>query len=352
MKTRNKLATLLATAALSLSTSASFAQPAVEESNPTGEGLPNPMPNRATDWAKRPPQVKAWGAVFGALPGPGGRLYVAHRCFENSCRNRAEPPVIVFDKTGQAVEAWGVGEFAFPHGFFIDRKGAIWFTDAAGAGTTTGGAGGGQGNQVLKYDSHGKRLMVLGKAGVAGNPEDGLFTQPTAVITNRRGEIFVAEGHDGNLANRISEFTAEGKFIKTIVTGGGAVGQVSIPHCLAFDSRERLFVCDRGNNRIQVFDQDGKPLAVWKQWGRPSGILMTANDRLYVTDSESGGSRNPGWKKGIRIGDARAGRVTGFIPDVEATVDGPAGAEGLGLYNGALFGAVVRRRELEVFTPK
>jgi len=351
MKTKNKLATLLATAALALLTSASFAQPGGEEPNPTGEGLPNPMPNRTTDWAKLPPQVTAWGAVIGALPGPGGRLYVAHRCFENSCRNRPEPPVIVFDKTGQAVDAWGVGEFVFPHGFFIDREGAIWMTDAGGIGRTSGGEGGGQGNQVFKYDRHGKRLMTLGRAGVAGNPEDGLFTQPTAAITNRKGEIFIAEGHDANLANRISKFTADGKFIKTIVTGGAAVGQVITPHCLAFDSRERLFVCDRMNNRIQVFDQDGKPLAVWKQWGRPSGIFITANDTLYVTDSESGGNRNPGWRKGIWIGDARTGRVTGFIPDPQADAEDPAGAEGLGLYNGALFGAVVRRRELEVFTP-
>jgi DNA-binding beta-propeller fold protein YncE len=192
--------------------------------------------------------------------------------------------------------------------------------------------------------------MTLGKPGVSGNPEKGLFTQPTAVITNNKGEIFVAEGHDGDIANRISKFTADGKYIRTIVTGGAAPGQVRIPHCLAFDSRGRLFVCDRGNNRISIFDQEGKFITSWKQFGRPSGILITKDDTLYVTDSESGGTRNPGWPKGIRIGSARTGEVKQFIPDPQLWVEDPAGAEQISLYNGALVGAVVRRRELELFT--
>ena len=92
-----------------------------------------------------------------------------------------------------------------------------------------------------------------------------------------------------------------------------------MPHTLAFDSKGRLFVGDRGNNRIQIFDQDGKFLAEWKQFSRPSGIYIDKNDVMYVTDSEStdkeGYGHNPGWKRGIRVGSAKDGTVTAFIPD-------------------------------------
>lgn len=315
---------------------------------PVGDGLPNPFPNRTIDWAHLPEGMK-WGAVVGAIPGKDGNLYIVHRCFENSCVGRNEPPMLVFDSTGKVVKTWGVGMIAFPHGYIIDSEDHIWLTDAAGAGADTGGTPPGVGSQVLKLDTNGKVLMTIGRAGVAGNPDQGLLTQPTAVVTSRKGEIFVAEGHNGELANRISKFTKDGKFIRTIVSGGTAPGQVKIPHCLAFDAREYLYVCDRGNNRIQIFDQEGKLIAVWKQWGRPSGILIEG-DRLYVTDSESGGTRNPGWKKGIRIGDVRSGKVDAFVPDPEATTNDPSGAEAISFYHGALFGSVVRRRELERFT--
>ena len=315
----------------------------------TGLELPNPYPHRSTDWAQIPPGMK-WAALVGAIPGPDGNLYVSHRCFQNSCEGRSEPPVLVFDSTGKLLRSWGTGDFVFPHGYFMDAHGDLWFTDAAGAGTTTGGAPAGRGDVVLKFNRDGKLLQTLGKNGIAGEPSQGLFTQPTAVITNAKGEIFVAEGHDGDIANRISKFAPDGRFIKTIITGGTAPGQVRIPHCLAFDSKGRLFVCDRGNNRISIFDQNGKFITAWKQFGRPSGILITKDDTIYVTDSESGGDRNPGWPKGIRIGSARTGQVRQFIPDPQLWVADPAGAEQISIYNGALIGSVVRRRELERFT--
>ena len=79
------------------------------------------------------------------------------------------------------------------------------------------------------------------------------------------------------------------------------------------DSRGRIFVGDRSNNRIQLFDQEGKFLTQWTQFGRPSGISFDANDRIYVADSESDDVQNPGWEMGIRIGDARTGWVSEFI---------------------------------------
>ena len=118
------------------------------------------------------------------------------------------------------------------------------------------------------------------------------------------------------------------------------------------DSRGRLFVGDRENNRIQIFDQDGRYLDEWRQFGRPSGIVITRDDTIYVTDSESGPDTGahelPGIKKGIRIGSAKDGKVTAFIEDSESTASDHSGAEGVGVdAQGNVYGAVVRRQMLE-----
>src|SRR5690606_29394554 len=112
---------------------------------------------------------------------------------------------------------------------------------------------------------------------------------------------------------------------------GEADGQFRDPHSLAMDSQGRLFVADRANNRIQIFDQNGNHIASWKQFGRPSGLFIDRNDVLYATDSESNARRNPGMKRGIYIGSARDGTVTAFIPDPEPDPDSSAtsGAEGV-----------------------
>ena len=94
-----------------------------------------------------------------------------------------------------------------------------------------------------------------------------------------------------------------------------------MPHGLSLDSAGRLFVADRANNRIQVFDQDGKFLTEWKQFGRPSGVFIDKNDMIYVADSESqsadakANGYNPGCMRGIRFGSLKDGKVTAFIPE-------------------------------------
>ena len=113
-----------------------------------------------------------------------------------------------------------------------------------------------------------------------------------------------------------------------------------------------LFRSDRENNRIQIFDQDGTYLDAWRQFGRPSGIYITADDTIYVADSESGPDTGAhelmGIRKGIRIGSARDGTVTSFIEDLESTRGDHSGAEGLGVdAQGNVYGAVVRRQMLE-----
>ena len=88
-------------------------------------------------------------------------------------------------------------------------------------------------------------------------------------------------------------------------------------------------VSSRGNSRLQIFDADGKFIAEWKQFGRPSGLYIDKNDKLYVIDADSSPATNPGWKKGIRIGNAKDGKVVAFVPGHQT--DNPDGAAGEGI---------------------
>ena len=222
----------------------------------------------------------------------------------------------------------------------------MWATDSRGAD--------GKGHQVFKFSSDGELLMTLGQAGMAGEGPD-IFHEPTDVLVAPNGDIFVTEGHiggDGENNDRVVKLSSDGTFIKAWGGTGSGPGQFNNPHTIAMDSQGRLFVGDRSNNRIQIFDQEGQYIDEWKQFSRPSGIYITADDTIYVADSESWGPDNPGWKKGIRIGSARDGSVQYLIEDIESMTEDHSGAEGVGVdAAGNVYGAVVRRRMLEKHAP-
>ncbi|MEQ9561758.1 MAG: hypothetical protein RLN69_04495, partial [Woeseiaceae bacterium] len=181
------------------------------------------------------------------------------------------------------------------------------------------------------------------------------FTKPSDVVVAPNGDIFVADGHDEEGNNRIVKFDKNGKFIKEWGSVGGDTGEFRDPHALAMDSQGRLFVGDRGNSRIQIFTQDGEHLATWTQFGRPSGLFIDDNDILYSADSESNASRNAGWKRGIRIGSAKDGFVTAFIPDPEPDQDnsGTSAAEGVAAdAAGNIYGAEVGPRAIKKYVKK
>ncbi len=294
--------------------------------------LPNPY-KTLRNWAELPAGM-TWPAITGALEGPDGNLYVLGRCNENSCAGRKEPAVLVYNSAGKIVNTWGAGLFNFPHGFAFDKEGNLWISDAQ--------PGDGKGNQAFKFTRDGKLLMTLSD-----------FDQPTSIAIAPNGDIFVSEGHAPAYGNsRIVKFSKDGKRIKVIGKKGRMQGEFMGPHGLAFDSQGRLFVADRGNNRIQILDQEGKFLAEWRQFGRPSGLFITKDDTLYVADSESWGPDEPGWKKGIRIGSAKTGKVTAFIEDLESTTEDHSGAEAVGVDSrGNVYGGVVRRKMLEKHVP-
>ena len=304
----------------------------------------NPF-REVSGWATLP-GGRAWGSTSAVFPAADGRhVWVAERCGENICVGHDDlDPIYLFDESGRVVRSFGKGLIVWPHGIFVDREGNVWIADAR--------AEGGKGNQVHKFSPEGRLLMSLGKAGVAGSGHD-TFDQPSDVLVAPDGSIFVADGHGAGGNNRVVKFSADGTYLKEWGGTGGDTGEFRDPHALAMDSQGRLFVGDRANSRIQIFDQEGGHLATWTQFGRPSGLFIDANDVLYSADSESNLQRNAGWKRGIRIGSARDGWVTAFIPDPEPDPDHSAtsGAEGVAVdAAGNVYGAEVGPRRLVKYT--
>jgi sugar lactone lactonase YvrE len=268
------------------------------------------------------PGGRPMGVVTGVHPDPDGRhIWVLERCSENQCAGSALHPLHKLDLEGNTVKSIGAGLFAWPHGFDMDEEGNFWVTEGAPAGDERGRPGMelGMGHQVIKINQDGEVLMRLGEAGVPGD-DTTHFNGPAAVLVEPDGEFWVADGHRGG-NNRIMKFTAEGELLLQI--GGGvndtsrAEARFNDPHDLKMDSQGRLFVADRGNNRIQIFSQAGELLDIWTQFGRPSGIWIDADDKIFVADGMSGEQWNRGWERGIRIGDVNSGYVTEFIPDYE-----------------------------------
>jgi sugar lactone lactonase YvrE len=266
----------------------------------------------ANGWAQLPAGM-TWGAVISVDVDARGNIWVFHR---------NQPYIIEFDPSGKLVKSFGTGMFVQAHGMTIDRDGNIWVTDAQSKD--------GKGQQVFKLSPDGKVLMTLGKPGVAAEGPD-TFNGPTDVVVAPNGDIFVSDGHVANSNGRIVKFSKDGKFIKAWGKKGTGPGEMDTPHSIAIDSQGRLFVADRSNSRIQIFDRDGRFIDQWKQFGRPSGVFIDKNDTIYVADSQSNAMLNPGFKRGLRIGSAKDGKVTALIPFVESEPDknNNAGMEGV-----------------------
>ena len=265
----------------------------------------------AYGWASPPADV-TWGAVIGIIPDGEGGAWIHHR---------SEPPIMHFDSTGTVVASFGEGIFVMAHGFCRDHDGNFWAGDSGPFRSDPRTAG--RGYQFFKFSPDGELLLTLGQAGVSRAGRD-TFISPTACVVAPNGDIIIADGHVPRPAtspqdgDRIMRFTTDGEFVDAWGQHGSAPGEFDGPHALAFDSQGRLFVADRSNNRVQIFDSDMKIVDEWRHFGRPSGVAILADDSLFVADSESskvidGELRNPGWKNGVRFGNAGDGSLLGFI---------------------------------------
>jgi sugar lactone lactonase YvrE len=306
---------------------------------------------------------EAWAKLPGGRPfgSPGGlevdidgeSLWAIIRCGNDGtprgsqtyCDDSDLDPIVRFDAEGNVVESFGSRMFSWPHGIHVDADGNVWVTEAGeivDGGRTLG-------HQVFKFSPEGEVLMTLGEAGVAGSDRTH-FNAPSDVITAPNGDVFVVDGHptDGN--NRIVKLSGDGTYIAEFGGTGYGPGELRGPHAIAMDADGRLFVADRQNQRIVIFDQDGNYLNRWTQFGMPSDIVIDGNGRIYVADSESDLVQNPGWEKGIRVGDVVTGWVEHFILD---TGDNPpitmggSGAESLAVdRNGSIFAGEPRPQRL------
>src|SRR3984893_12352274 len=304
--------------------------------------LPNPY-RLVEGWPTLPKSMNGgqWGELIRADIDPKGNIWVFHRCFNNApagaatCVGRSEPPILEFDPSGKLLTSFGGGMFAFPHGFTVDGQGNVWASDANASETVLGlsakdSDGLTRGHQVFKLSTAGKVMMTLGKKGVAGNGPD-TFDQPSGIAVAPNGDIFVTDGHGKN--DRVVKFSQDGRFIKTWGHHGAGPGEFEQPHDISIGgSQGRVFVADRSNSRVQIFDQDGNFIAAWRQFGRPSAVYVAKDDTLYVSDSQSNSTVNPGYMRGITIGSAKDGSLRAFIPDPDlqkADANRISGASGI-----------------------
>jgi sugar lactone lactonase YvrE len=183
-----------------------------------------------------------------------------------------KPYVLMFDQAGKHLRSWN-GEFDSPHGLRIDRNDHVWIAD--------------RGNHLVqKFTREGKLLLRLGTKDEAG-ADERRFDEPADAIEGPEGAIYVADGY-GN--SRIVKFSRDGKFLKEWGKNGAADGEFDIPHAIAWDPAGKLFVSDRENARVQIFDGDGKHEATWKNTGYPYG-LYRRDGKTYLADGESGDIR-------------------------------------------------------------
>ena len=302
---------------------------------------PNPYRTVEGVWAPLP-DGREWGSTSLVEVSPDGEtIWAVDRCGENTCVGHDDLDVVFqFDKDGNMLKRWGAGMFVWPHGIDVDDDGNVWIADARGEGD--------RGHQVIKFSSDGDVLMRLGTAGVAGRTQS-TFDQPNDVLVAPNGDIFVGDGHPGNGNNRIVKFSSDGTYLMEWGETGSEPGQFRTPHALAMDSQGLLYVGDRSNRRIQVFEQDGTFVRDFYNFGRASGVAIDGDDNIYVADSESNYRRNGGYKRGIRVANISDLRIFAFIPDPEPNQDnsGTSAAEGVAVDNeGNVYGAEVGPRAL------
>ena len=199
--------------------------------------------------------------------------------------NRGAHPMIVFDKEGKFLNAWGEGMFKGPHGIFIDRNDHLWLADD-------------KDHTVHKFTTDGRKLMTLGESGKAADTgykigaspvlrAAGPFHRVTNVAVLPDGDMYIADGY-GNA--RVHKYAPDGKLLLSWGEPGTDPGQFNIPHNICCDADGWVYVADRENHRVQVFDGDGRFETQWHDMHRPSGLFMErgGEGRFYV--GEIGGA--------------------------------------------------------------
>jgi peptidylamidoglycolate lyase len=217
---------------------------------------------------------------------------------------RTAPYFRVFTRDGKFVKAFGDdGLFESAHSVTIDTQGFLWVTDSAA-------------HVVHKFSPDGRLLMTLGKKGIAGdNTSRELFNQPNHVAIAPNGDIYVSDGY---VNARVVHFSSQGQFVRIIGGAKGSQpGQLQLPHGVALDSRGRILVNDSDNQRVSVFDKEGKLIETWPYPSR-GGIAVAADDTVYVSDVNVGIVNIV--KNGKLIGSVSADRAHGMGIDTDGSI--------------------------------
>ena len=284
------------------------------------------------DWAQ-PEGGRKWGAVSAIdIDRDGKSVWVFERCSgtrnDECVQNPKMNPIMKFDEHGKLLKAFGAGMFHYPHGIFIDRNDHIWVVDGVSKNAVVG-------DTIRIFDQDGKLLETHGTEGVRGAATDPYnYNEVSDVLQAPNGDIFVADGHDPDGNFRMLKYDSHWKFITMWGQKGNRPEDFNPPHGLAMDKEGRLYVADRGNRAVKRFDQNGKLLDVWTQFGQPSGVFIDKNDILYVADSTSNPATSA-FSPGIRMAKVSDGKIFGNIPWPEqGTEEGVAVADDGTIYGG------------------
>ena len=211
------------------------------------------------DFLKLPDNIKL-GPCSAVTINSKGDLYLFHR---------GSQPIMCFDAAGKFLSSWGENQIGMAHGMRADRDDHVWVTDI-------------KHHMVFEFSPEGKLLLALGTSDRPGNAADQ-FNKPTDVAFGPDGEVFVADGY-GN--SRVVKFDRHGEFVSTWGTAGNRPGEFHLPHSILVDSKNRVLVGDRENNRIQVFDLDGRRLEIWNGFA-PYGIAIDSSQRVFIADGRA-----------------------------------------------------------------
>jgi len=209
-------------------------------------------------WPRKPDHF-IWGQMPGITVDNQDQVYIF---------TRSRPAVQVYQPDGKFLRAWNVEDFGGAHYIRIGPKGNVWTANI-------------NNHVVRKYSPEGKLLLTLGQPGRAGSDRRH-FDRPTDMVVLPTGDIFVSDGY-GN--RRVMHFDAAGKYVNQWGQAGTKPGRFALPHSIVADSHGRLYVADRENARIQVFDTKGKLLAVWADLITPWGLWLTKKGELWVCGS-------------------------------------------------------------------
>jgi peptidylamidoglycolate lyase len=232
------------------------------------------------------PEGEALGEVTGVGVDTHGSIFVFHRADRSwpdsgvlDTTPIPSPTVVAFDAdTGAMTSRWGANRFAMPHGLTVDKDDNVWLTDCAL-------------HQVYKFSRDGRPLLALGERAVPGN-DSSHFNLPTDVAVAADGSFYVTDGY-GN--NRVLKFSADGRFLFEWGAKGTGPGEFDLPHGVSLDAAGRVYVADRGNARVQVFDGTGKYLSQWHgpAIGRPYDVAIGNEGVAFVADGGDQPSTSP-----------------------------------------------------------